>query len=224
MGLDALYQDTGVHLRKDVLQSLGDRACIYSSPGEGGLLVGTTLVVDVKDGEKLSAVQDRLLTVMRGAMPPGDPWSPSISSYSFNGYEIHTLNLPDPEIAVCPSWCLTDEVLLVALYPQSIKAYLSRDKLFQSLASRPEVAAALAADQRALALWYVDSRSVFEIAYTIVVGAELLGDHSAVVGGLAQFHVCVGQVEPSGLLELGPGGHLPGRTLSFTHRGPEHAE
>ena len=59
----------GVDLRQDVLASLGDVWCVYNSPDEGGLiLTGLTGVVRVKDYDRLSAAQAKLLAAAKAAL------------------------------------------------------------------------------------------------------------------------------------------------------------
>jgi hypothetical protein len=72
----------------------------------------------------------------------------------------------DPPATV--SWCVTDKELIVALYPQSIKAYLSRGKDFQSLAQSPVVAPLLQGDPGPIKLAYCDTQRIFDLVYPVM--------------------------------------------------------
>ena len=70
--LKQLKQQLGVDLRKDVLESLDDVWCAYNSSDEGGLiLTGLTAVVRVKDYDRLSAAQAKLLAAAKAALRTG---------------------------------------------------------------------------------------------------------------------------------------------------------
>ena len=75
--------------------------------------------------------------------------------------------LGDDDIPFAPSWCVTEESLIVAPFPQNIKAYLSRGEQYQSLASVPEVAAAF---QRGapVKLVYQNTPKLFDLAYPMI--------------------------------------------------------
>ncbi len=63
--------------------------------------------------------------------------------------------------------------MIVALFPEQIKAYLLRGPEFQSLASQPDVAALLQPQPGPMMIGYVDTAEVFRMAYPLVqVGAS----------------------------------------------------
>ena len=55
----------GFKLREDFCDAFGDRICIFDSPGEGGLLLGTTMVIQVKDHTKAQAVTNAIYDNIR---------------------------------------------------------------------------------------------------------------------------------------------------------------
>ncbi len=67
----------GLKLREDVLQPLGDTWCIYSSPGEGGLLVtGLTAVARLKDPQRAAQSYPKLMGVLKDEIEQGAKRNP----------------------------------------------------------------------------------------------------------------------------------------------------
>jgi hypothetical protein len=181
----------GVDLRKDVVDSLGDIWCAYNSPSEGGLLIsGVTGVVQVKDYDRLSAAHSKLLALAKAAIAQGNPPgagygqiapgfaprpprpTPSIEHFRFAEQDIYFLSAPDFPFA--PAWCLTRKELIVAAFPQQIKAYLSRGADFKSLATVAEVAETFKGAEGPVSLTYVDGRRFLDHLYPILcVGMQM---------------------------------------------------
>jgi hypothetical protein len=170
--LRQMEQSVGFDLRQDLLAALGDRWCLYNSPGEGGLLLtGLTAVVEVRDAKRLAAVEEKLRVAVAGLMErnamPGRG-KPSIEKLPFAGRDVYFLNNAATGFPFAPAWCLTEKELVVALLPQNIKAYLSRGPEFRSLARQPEVAQVLAEGGGPIWLCYTDTPGLFEMAYPLV--------------------------------------------------------
>jgi len=169
----------GFNLRNDVLKALGDSICIYNSPGEGGLLVtGVTAVVDVKDRQSLAMVNDRLIALFKARIQREEEYgrqpgryfrpSPRIEQFEFAGQTVYFFNARDDDVPVAPAWCLTEDKLIAALFPQNIKSYLSRGAEFEPITTLPKVAGLFEGDAGPLAMMYVDTKSVFELVYPLV--------------------------------------------------------
>ncbi len=168
----------GFRIREDLLQSLGDVWCIYNSPGEGGLvLTGLTAVVPLKDPDRAAAAHAKLLAfwnisaAMKAVGPdrPGARARPApIQHVRFAGQTIFTVNPPEMGFPFAPSWCLTDKELIVSLFPQNVKAYLSRGPDFQSLAAAPEVAELFKPESGPVIVGYQDTPELFRLIYPIV--------------------------------------------------------
>jgi len=170
-GLGEMQEELGINLRDDLLKPLGNVWCLYNSPSEGGLLVtGLTLVVPVKDHQRLAATQARLIAKAKAAMDNSGSRrrGPSIEQFQFAGQDVYLFNAREKEFPLAPSWCLTEKELVVALLPQNVKAYLSRAGEQQSLAEVPEVAGLFGPDGGPVALSYVDTRTLFETLYPLV--------------------------------------------------------
>jgi hypothetical protein len=161
-----------LELREDVLKPLGDVWCLYNSPGDGGFLVtGLTLVVKVNDPARLGKTHERLLARIKAEFnrhggPRGG--GPAITRSSFAGREIFTLIVPERGFPLSPSWCLTDKELVVALMPQTVKAYLARPADLPSLAQAPGVAKLFHQKKGPMCVKYIDSPQLFQVVYPLV--------------------------------------------------------
>jgi hypothetical protein len=183
-GVAMIEQQLQIKLREDLLQPLGGVWSVYNSPGEGGLLVtGLTAVGQLNDPKRAKATHDRLMAAlkrqfeqMQQAFQIRDFRSP-IRQFQCAGQEVYMLELPfEPmetgrrrdAFPLAPSWCLTDKELIVALFPQNVKAYLLRGAEYQSLAAAPEVAEMLKSAPGPVAVTYVNQPELFRTFYPIV--------------------------------------------------------
>ncbi len=164
-------------LKEDLLDTLGDTWCMYSSPSEGGLLfTGFTVVVPVKDHDRLAATNDRLLLAARRKDRVGTPTEGGaamtlefveVMESSFRGHKIYQLNSNVPALSCAPAWCITDKQLILSLAPQNIRAVLCRDPKGGTLAQVPVVAERLKAGKAAL-LTYQDTAGMLKITYPLL--------------------------------------------------------
>jgi len=181
--LGEMEEDLQISIRADLLKSLGDVWRIYNSPGEGGLVVtGLTGVVTVRDRTRLAAVEERLVAALKAEFDQDDEHAyrrPRIEQFTFAGRKVYFLNARDDDFLAAPAWCLTDDELIVATFPQNIKSYLSRDTGTESLASRQDVAGLFGPAGSPMMLAYADTPELFKLVYPAlpflaqVVTAEL---------------------------------------------------
>jgi hypothetical protein len=120
--LDDINRRLGIDLRKDLLGVLGARTVLYSSPSEGALMLGTGMVVEVKDEGKL---RDSLRSVVR-ALPAllGD--NVSIQKRRYAGSDIYSLRVAKEGFFVLPTFAVHEKQLVIGLYPQIVQGYLRR--------------------------------------------------------------------------------------------------
>ncbi len=57
----------------------------------------------------------------------------------FAGHDVHFFNARQKGFPLAPAGTLTEDRLVIGLFPQSVKAHLSREEGSQSLAAVPEV-------------------------------------------------------------------------------------
>ena len=161
-------QFLGFRLKEDLLDTLGDSWCLYNSPGEGGLLfTGLTLIVPVKDPNRLRKTNDRIVEL---SAESGLTAGPSVKKSTFRGQRVLFLNSAGNEFFPLPfalAWCVSDTHLIVSLSPQNVRAFLSRDPAAGSLADIPAVAERLKSGSPAL-LTYQDTAGTLKIVYPIL--------------------------------------------------------
>ncbi len=180
--LDA-ESELGFRLSEDLFQALGDTWRLYNSPGEGGLLVtGLTLVVDVRDEDRIQRTLDRFASLLTEALARGRPEQGiPPRTIRFQGKTIYTMDLSASArrgdfIPLAPSWCFTEGKLVISLFPQMVKAHLSRKEAAQgetpartgSLADLPEVAELWSEGRAPIAVSWADTRAFFRILYPFV--------------------------------------------------------
>jgi hypothetical protein len=173
-------KELGFDVSQDIFQSLGNTWTVYNSPGEGGLVfTGLTAVVTVKDRERLLKAHDKLLANVRAvneelARLNADnvrrgrrPGAVLISDFKFAGHTVYFVNTIGAEAPFAPAWCVTDDELIVSLFPQMIKARLSRGSAGGSLGDLPEIADCFRTGQAPNAIFYQDTRSIFRLMYPL---------------------------------------------------------
>jgi hypothetical protein len=159
-----------INVRDEVLQPLGDVWCLYHSPGEGGLLAGFAAVIRVQDRARLARTEQKLLAIARAAEESARQQRRAlhVGHVEFAGHDIYYLSALDDNFPLSPAWCLTDTELVIGLFPQTIKAYLSRGDEYRSIAEAPEVAALFDSGTAPFKLGYFDSPALFDLAYPFV--------------------------------------------------------
>jgi hypothetical protein len=165
-------REIGLRLVDDLLEPLGDTWCLWNAPSQGGLLVsGLTMAVTIRDPDRAQDTLDRLMDIMRGEMGSARrlgsrrPRGVFLESTRFQGARIYYLNTIGEEIPVAPAWCLTDRHLLVSLFPQMIKATLSRGAVVEtSIATVPEIEGRGAAQS----LMLLDAKETFRTLYPVL--------------------------------------------------------
>lgn len=168
-GIGRMESRLGVKLREDMLTPLGDTWRVFDSPGEGGALTGVTLVASLKKPAKAAETISQLVDLFNADMGSSQA-NPSIKSFDFSGRKIYEMKVGVWGPPVAFSWCVTDKELVVSLYPQSIKAYLSRGKDFRSLAELPEVAAMFQGTTCPVKMTYCNTQRVFDVVYPFLPG------------------------------------------------------
>jgi hypothetical protein len=149
----AQTQDKLLGIVKDQLQGKG-----VIRPGKNAGTVRATVVDEVSVAGQ---------PIYQGPAT-GRAGEPRIDEAPFAGQTIYSLTAPTPGFPLTPCWCLTGKELIVALFPENIKAYLSRGGTEGSLAKNSAVAALLGGQFGPVALAYQDTPALFHIVYPLV--------------------------------------------------------
>ena len=177
--MNEMRKTTGLDPREDVLQPLGDAWCLYSAPSEGGFLfTGATAVVPLRDAPRAKKSFERIMERQRQVEKLNASLGyhdEHVLDFECAGHKVFYIRVRDEGFPFAPAWCMTDKELIVALFPQNIKAHLTRGENFVSLAENKTVNALLQGPDGPLALAYVDSPELFKLVYPgLQVGAKYL--------------------------------------------------
>ena len=175
-GVRQIEERLKVKLYEDILQSLGDVWRVYTSPSEGNLVItGLTAVVDIRDHDRLVAANAKLVfgSLLGGmakevTQPGRGRPEPQIKQIKYGEQTIFYLTRLGDFIPFSPAWCITDKKLVVALFPQNVKAYLERagQTGAPSLADIATVTESFEA-AKPIAVSYLDTPAVFKLVYPI---------------------------------------------------------
>ncbi len=183
-GLQQMEQPLGMSIADDLLPALGDVWTLHAAPSGGGLLAGWTLRVSIRDQEKVGDAHDRILKMAQAVLQQQAGFDgrgvPKIREFTCADQTAYSLEIPEAEFVVTPSWCLTKTHLVVTLLPQTLKSYLTQ-KQDESIADQPAIKALLTQKPGPVAISYQDTRRQFETLYPILQYAL-----SAAAKGLAQ--------------------------------------
>ena len=173
-GLRQIETQLGVHIKDDIIRSLDDTSIAYLPAGD--LMtswLGAAAAIKVKDADRLQTALEKLVA----AAPQGS--DVTLRQSEFQGHTIHTLNVTGVPIPVAPSWCVTDEWLVIGLVPQTLRAVITRaadsDDKEKSLADVSAVRDLLSTNNAPAVIAYCDTPRLVRSLYPLVqMGAQML--------------------------------------------------
>jgi hypothetical protein len=117
-------QALGVDLRKDLLDSLGDKVAFYTSPSEGPLTLGQTMMLKVKDAKKLQEALDQAVKGI-GKATGADV---TLTKRTYHGVEMREVHVAQQGFIFVPSYVIYKDWLVIAPFPQQVQGYILRAK------------------------------------------------------------------------------------------------
>ncbi len=114
----------GIDLRKDLLSSLGDRFVSYTSPADGPLFLGQTLLFKVKDAEKLEGALEQIIKNLSAAVGK----EIRIKKRDYHGAVIREVYVQEKGFFFVPTYTIHKDWLMLSLYPQPVQAFIQRNK------------------------------------------------------------------------------------------------
>ena len=114
----------GVDLRKDLLDSLGDKVALYTSPSEGPLALGQTLMLKVKNAKKLQESLDQAVKGI-GKATGADV---TLTKKTYHGVEMREVHVAQQGFIFVPSYVIYKDWLVIAPFPQQVQGYILRAK------------------------------------------------------------------------------------------------
>jgi hypothetical protein len=150
-GLEQFRAVAGFDIDAHLLRPLGPDWTVISVPAPGGLLPNLAVVAGVRDRPTLARTHTALLGVLRNAAAGGEI-QVEIREIPYRGQTLYCLQAAGEGMAfpISPSWCLTDDSLVVALSPQLLKTLLARDAAAGGIGGVAEVKRALAGGEPTL--------------------------------------------------------------------------
>ncbi|MFM1903963.1 MAG: hypothetical protein RLZZ440_1863, partial [Planctomycetota bacterium] len=143
-GLERFRAVAGFDVDTHLLKLLGPDWTVVSLPAPGGLLPSVALIAGVRDHATFAKTHQALLNVIRTSLGSGST-RVAISEQPYRDHTLYSLAFDEPAVLpIAPTWCLTDDRLVVTLSPQLLKTLLTRSPADESPAAIPEVARALA--------------------------------------------------------------------------------
>jgi hypothetical protein len=112
----------GVDLRKDLMASLGDKVVFYSSPSEGPLTLGQTVLFKVKDPERLLDTLDQVAKAL-GKLSATEV---AVRKKKIHGAELHEVIVRQQGFIFVPSYAVHNGWLAVGFFPQAVKGFVQR--------------------------------------------------------------------------------------------------
>jgi len=135
LGVGMVEGQLGLSIADDLLAHVGDQFTLVSAPSLGGFVTGTAIVVELKNADALETALAQLEAIGRSALAasaaPVDPYgpgrraakAPSIRSFAAGDATITYLQLPVLP-AIAPAWAVSDDKLIIALWPQVVRAVI----------------------------------------------------------------------------------------------------
>jgi hypothetical protein len=114
----------GVELRKDILDALGDKVAMYTSPSEGPLSLGQTLMIKVKDAKKLQDGLDQAVKGLGKALNA----DVTLKKRMYHGVEMREVHVAQQGFIFVPSYVIYKDWLVAAPFPQQVQGYILRAK------------------------------------------------------------------------------------------------
>ncbi len=147
-GMEAFRQATRLDLNADLLALLGPDWSVLSMPTAMGIVPDVAVIAGVRDRKRFENTHDRLLELLRKVITSGEV-SIKFEKVAFGSHTLHCAEITASGLGIplTPTWCLTDDALLLTLSPQSAKTLLSHDAKQSDIGALLEVKEAMAAGE-----------------------------------------------------------------------------
>ncbi len=157
----------GIDFRRDLIESIGSTWTLHNGSADG-FLTGMTLTASVRDRDRLQKGIEGVIDLFHRETGR-DHRAPKIARHrfgNFNGWSIRFQGAPVP---VEPSWCVTDDKLIVTLYPSNLST-LARPLSFEPLIDSAKFNSfqqpvSGGTDSTLIGLGHNDTRRQFEMLY-----------------------------------------------------------
>ncbi len=141
----------GLDIDTHILKPLGPDWTVMSLPAPGGMLPNVAVIAGVRDRETFAQVHKALIGILKNATAEADV-KLSVREIPYRDQTLFCLEAAGPEFAlpVTPTWCLTDDQLIITISPQLIRTLLAREPAAGGIGTLPEVQQAVGSGEPAL--------------------------------------------------------------------------
>lgn len=181
-GLAAMEQDLGLSVENELLAGLGDTWVLSSAPSLGGLLTGTLLTAEVTDPVKLAGAIGKIEAFFKRQMDrnAGGRPGPRIEEIAAGDATIKYVSMSGLPSPVAPAWCIHENTVYVALWPQVIATALDRSNGTSILQNKDFAAARASLGGAPCILQYINTPAIVRRVYHwILVGWSLAANMAA---------------------------------------------
>ena len=123
-GIQSIEKKLEFKIGQDLLDSLGDMVILYSSRSDGMFITGLTLAVPIKDVDTFKKCGRQLMAMMADGIKKSGVVFDRVKVEPTQ-YFMRVLRIPG-NCPFTPTVAVSDEYLLVSLYPQGVKSALRR--------------------------------------------------------------------------------------------------
>jgi hypothetical protein len=189
-GLAQMEDKLGFSVKDDLFAGLGNLITVYNSASEGGLLgTGLCASIGVKDRSRVEKIIEKLRRLAESEQNRERPEF-AIRKSEVGGQTIHYVQFLREPIPVAPSWCLTDDELVVGITPQMVRAHVTRKGGGGFLKSSGLDKHLARGDVTGVS--YVDVKLVYQLLYSyanlgVCAGASALEKETGIRADLTKF-------------------------------------
>jgi hypothetical protein len=120
--LKQLDDGLGVSVRNDLLEALGDRYVQYNSPTDGTLFFGQSVLVQVKDPEKLDRALEQAIKGLSRLVNV----EINTRKRTYHGATLHEVHVRQQGFFFLPTYTIHKGWLAVSYYPQAVQSFVLR--------------------------------------------------------------------------------------------------
>jgi hypothetical protein len=143
-GLATFRAAAGFDIDTHLLKTLGPDWTILSVPTPGGLMPGVAVIAGIRDRPTFATIHKVLVNMLQAATANAEV-QVSVRQIPYRDHTLFCLEATGDKFAmpVTPTWCLTDDSLMVTISPQFMKTLLSRGPSDPGIGGLPTVTKAV---------------------------------------------------------------------------------
>jgi hypothetical protein len=126
--MDEFREETGLDLRKDVVDSVGDDFTVEF----GELMTDIAIRLTVKDEQRLRKVLDKLTALASNEIGRRRRVGAMLEKYAYKGHDITVFKMMAP-VPIAPAFIIENGRMTVTLSPQTMKKLINRGRPAESV-------------------------------------------------------------------------------------------